>query len=73
MFFDRNAEIISQYAWKGRQVSLIGRMNTRSYEVECECGKKHTCYVTEFIVSRVILLGKGNGNGKGKECGCVKD
>lgn len=52
------AEIVGEYAKKGNQVYVEGRLQTRSWEKD---GKKS--YTTEIVAQTVLLLGrKGEGN-----------
>lgn len=53
----RLAEIINQYARKGKQVALDGRLQQRSWEDKD--GKKQ--YAVEIVVENVQFLGGGNG------------
>ena len=59
--WDKLAEICNQYAKKGKQIYLEGRLQTDTYEKE---GQKH--YSTKIIASDVILLGGGGGQGDGQ-------
>lgn len=59
--FGRKAEIAGEYLAKGSQVFVSCRVRTRKYEKD---GQER--YSTEFVVDRLILLGKGGG-GSGKE------
>lgn len=56
--WNKTAEIIEQYAIKGKQIAVEGKLTSRSYETK-EGEKK---YVTEVIVSEVLLLGTKNEN-----------
>ncbi len=47
------AEIITQYASKGKQIAIEGKLVSRSYEAET--GEKK--YITEVVISEVLLLG----------------
>jgi single-strand DNA-binding protein len=58
--WDKLAEICNQYAKKGKQIYLEGRLQTDTYEKE---GQKH--YSTKIIASDVILLGGGDGQRQG--------
>lgn len=48
----KQAEACAKYLTKGRQVLVMGKLQTRSYEKE---GQKH--YVTEIIADQVNFLG----------------
>ena len=52
------ADIVENYVGKGKEIALEGKLNSRSY-VTSE-GEKG--YVTEVIVSEILLLGSKNGN-----------
>ena len=56
--WDKQAENVSRYLSKGRQVAIEGRIQTRSYDNNE--GKK--TYVTEVIASNVEFLGSANDN-----------
>tara|TARA_R100000935_G_scaffold46551_1_gene69994 strand:+ start:186 stop:584 length:399 start_codon:yes stop_codon:yes gene_type:complete len=52
------ADIVESYVGKGKEIALEGKLNSRSYETSE--GEKR--YVTEVIVSEILLLGSKNGN-----------
>ncbi len=55
----RQAENIAKYCFKGSQVAVEGRINTRNYDAED--GTKR--YVTEVVADNVTFLGsKSEGN-----------
>lgn len=54
----KTAEIVEKYAVKGKQIAIEGKLTSRSYETKE--GEKH--YITEVIVSEVLLLGAKNEN-----------
>jgi len=56
--WDKQAENVSRYLSKGRQVAIEGRIQTRSYDNNE--GKR--TYVTEVIASNVEFLGSANDN-----------
>lgn len=56
--WNKTAEIIEKYAGKGKEIAIEGRLTSRSYETEE--GEKR--YVTEVIISEVLLLGVKNEN-----------
>ena len=58
VIWDQPAETLAQYAGKGSQIGLNGRIQTRNYDDKT--GKK--VYVTEIIVERFQLLEKREGN-----------
>ncbi|MGB5609827.1 single-stranded DNA-binding protein, partial [Eudoraea sp.] len=49
---------IEQYASKGKKIAIEGKLTTRSYE--STEGEKR--YITEVIVSEVLLLGAKDEN-----------
>lgn len=54
VLWGKQAEAVSQYLTKGKQVYLEGRLETRQWEKD---GQKH--YSTEVKVDNVVLLGGG--------------
>lgn len=50
----KTAEIIEKYVTKGMQIALEGKLTNRSYDDKN--GEKR--YITEVVVSEVLLLGK---------------
>jgi single-strand DNA-binding protein len=48
------ADIIEKYVIKGKEIAIEGKLASRSYEDKT--GEKR--YVTEIIVSEILLLGK---------------
>ena len=56
--WDKQAENISRYLSKGRQVAIEGRIQTRSYDNNE--GKR--TYVTEVVANNVEFLGSANDN-----------
>jgi single-strand DNA-binding protein len=60
--WDKLAEICSQYAKKGKQIYLEGRLQTRDWD-DKDGNKRKT---TEIVASDVILLGGGGGQGGGE-------
>ena len=56
--FGRQVESISKYVFKGSQVGIEGRMQTRSYDAQD--GSKR--YVTEVIADNVEFLGSKNNS-----------
>jgi single-strand DNA-binding protein len=56
------AERVSQYITKGKQLYIEGRLQTRSWDGDD--GQKH--YMTEVVANSVQLLGsRGGGDGQG--------
>ena len=55
----KQAENISRYCFKGTQVAVEGRIQTRNYDAQD--GTKR--YVTEVICDNVTFLGSKNSNG----------
>jgi len=58
VFWRRNAEVVAEYAPKGREIYVEGRLQTRSWEDKD--GVKR--WTTEVIVRDLQLLGSGNGD-----------
>ena len=58
--WDKQAENVSKYLAKGRQVAVEGRIQTRSYDNNE--GKK--TYVTEVVANSVEFLGTVGDNNK---------
>jgi len=56
--WDRQAENVSRYLAKGRQVAVEGRIQTRSYDNNE--GKR--TYVTEVVATNVEFLGSASDN-----------
>ena len=56
----KQAENISRYCFKGTQVAVEGRIQTRNYDAQD--GTKR--YVTEVICDNVTFLGSKNSNGR---------
>ena len=56
--WDKQAENVSKYLSKGRQVAVEGRIQTRSYDNNE--GKK--TYVTEVVATNVEFLGSASDN-----------
>jgi len=56
--WNKTAEIIEKYAGKGKEIAIEGKLTSRSYETKE--GEKR--YVTEVIISEVLLLGAKNEN-----------
>lgn len=52
--WDKTAEIVEKFVRKGKEVGLEGRLVSRSYETKE--GEKR--YVTEVVLSDLLLLGK---------------
>jgi len=56
--WERNAEVLTQYLSKGRQVLIEGRIDNRSYE-DGDGNKK---YISEVIVERFDFVGDRDSN-----------
>lgn len=54
----KTAEIIEQYAGKGKEIGVSGKLKSRSYEDS----EGITRYVTEVEANEILLLGVRNGN-----------
>ena len=61
--WDKQAENVSKYLAKGRQVAVEGRIQTRSYDNNE--GKK--TYVTEVVATNVEFLGSASDNRQTRE------
>ena len=58
--FGKTAELVEKYLSKGRQVAVVGRLQTGSYEKD-----GHKFYTTDVIADRVEFLGsKGESEPK---------
>lgn len=53
------AEICGQYAKKGQQIYIEGKIQTRKWEDK----DGNTRYTTEVVVSNLVLIGKKEGGG----------
>ena len=58
--WDKTANNVNQYCQKGKNVTVLGRLQTRSYEDS----DGNTRYVTEVNANRVVFGGNGNGGSK---------
>ncbi|WP_082433282.1 single-stranded DNA-binding protein [Flagellimonas eckloniae] len=56
--WNKKADIIEQYAHKGKELAVEGKLISRSYTNEI--GVK--CYVTEIVASEILLLGAKSGD-----------
>ena len=56
----RQAETCDRYLSKGRQVAVLGRIQTGSYKNR----EGVTVYTTDVVADRVEFLGSGNGGGQ---------
>ena len=56
--FGKQAETCDRYLNKGRQVAVLGRIQTGSYKNR----EGVTVYTTDVIADRVEFLGQGNSN-----------
>lgn len=50
----KTAELIENYASKGKEIAVEGKLTNRSYETKA--GEKR--YITEVVVNEVLLLSK---------------
>ena len=57
----RTAEIVNQYANKGKQLFIEGRLQTRQWEDR----DGNTRYTTEVVADNIQLLGRAGGGGGG--------
>ncbi len=57
----RTAEIVNQYANKGKQLYIEGRLQTRQWEDR----DGNTRYTTEVVADNIQLLGRAGGGGGG--------
>lgn len=57
VLWGQQAETLTPYLRKGKQVCVEGRLQTRSWEDK----EGKTRYVTEIKADRVVLLGSGGG------------
>ena len=58
----RQGETCDRYLSKGRQVAVMGRIQTGSYKNR----EGVTVYTTDVVADRVEFLGGGNGGGQGQ-------
>lgn len=66
----KTAEFITKYFAKGRQIALVGRLQTRTWD-DTE-GKRH--YITEVVVEEVFFVdGKKEGNRAAPAAGTTSD
>ena len=49
----KTADIIEKYVGKGKEIAIVGKLTSRSYE-DKEGNKR---YVTEVVASEILLLG----------------
>lgn len=54
--FGKNAEIIEKFVLKGKEIAIEGKLSSRNYD-DKEGNKR---YITEVVVSELMLLGKAN-------------
>ncbi|MBT7306795.1 MAG: single-stranded DNA-binding protein [Gammaproteobacteria bacterium] len=59
VFFDRLAEIVSEYLKKGAQVYVEGRLQTRKWQDQSGTDR----YTTEIVASEMQMLGGRSGGG----------
>jgi len=53
----KTAEIIEQYAHKGKQVAVVGKLKTRTYTEPKEGNERR---ITEVVADEILLLGGKN-------------
>lgn len=58
--WDKRADVIEQYAHKGKEIAIEGRLISRSYTNELDV----KCYVTEIVATEILLLGSKESNGE---------
>lgn len=56
--WNKTAEVIEQYASKGKEIAIEGKLTSRSYETSE--GEKR--FITEVVIGEVLLLGIKNEN-----------
>tara|TARA_R110000764_G_scaffold240089_1_gene342234 strand:- start:11785 stop:12195 length:411 start_codon:yes stop_codon:yes gene_type:complete len=66
--WDKRAEVIEQYAHKGKEIAIEGKLVSRSYTNEMDV----KVYVTEIVATEILLLGGKESDGdqqkaKGKD------
>jgi single-strand DNA-binding protein len=61
VFWDKLAEIATQYLQKGSKIFIEGKLKTRSYEQNGE-----TKYITEVHVNELVMLDSGSESGMRK-------
>jgi len=61
VFFGRIAEVMSEYARKGSQIYVEGRLQTRKWQ-DRETGQDR--YTTEIVAQHMLLLGSGGSQGR---------
>jgi single-strand DNA-binding protein len=54
--WNNTADIVEKYVTKGKEIAIEGKLTSRSYETKE--GEKR--YVTEVVVSELLLLGNKN-------------
>jgi len=60
VFFGRVAEVVSEYARKGSQIYVEGRLQTRKWQ-DRDTGQDR--WTTEIVAQTMLLLGGGGGGG----------
>lgn len=58
--WDKRADVIEQYAHKGKEIAIEGRLISRSYTNEMDV----KCYVTEIVATEILLLGAKESKGE---------
>lgn len=57
--WDKRAEVIEQYAHKGKEIAIEGKLVSRSYTNEMDV----KVYVTEIVATEILLLGGKESDG----------
>ncbi len=63
VIWGKNAEILEKYTDKGSEIAIEGKLSNRSYNDKN--GEKK--YITEVVVSEILLLGGGSKAEKAQE------
>ncbi|MCR9228344.1 MAG: single-stranded DNA-binding protein [Flavobacteriaceae bacterium] len=57
--WDKRADVIEQYAHKGKEIAIEGKLVSRSYTNEMDV----KVYVTEVVATEILLLGDKESDG----------
>ena len=57
--WDKRADVIEQYAHKGKEIAIEGKLVSRSYTNEMDV----KVYVTEIVATEILLLGGKESDG----------
>lgn len=63
VFWDKLAEIVNQYAEKGSQIYVEGKLKTRKWQDDSGADR----YTTEIVANEMQLLGSKGNNGESSE------